>query len=112
MNPRDILAAYDQDMRIDAVISGMRRECDGTVVRYVDMRGNESVVVYSNADAGKIDGIIDAQINYFAKLGHNFEWKVFDHDSPADLKLRLAKRGFTIEEPEALVGVDGEDAKA
>lgn len=106
MNPSDILGAYDQAMRIDAVIAGMRRERDGGVVRYVDMRGTESVVVYSSADAGEIDGIIDAQINYFETLGHNFEWKVFDHDSPSDLKERLAKRGFTIEEPEALVVLD------
>lgn len=106
MNPGDILAAYDQDMRIDAIIAGMRRERDGAVVRYVDMRGTESVVVYSCADGHAIDGIIETQTNYFKKLGHNFEWKVFDHDAPADLKERLARRGFTIEEPEALVVLD------
>lgn len=106
MNPSDILAAYDQDMRIDAIIAGMRRERDGAVVRYVDVRGTESVLVYSSADPDTIDGLIDSQINYFKKLDHNFEWKVFDHDSPADLKERLARRGFVIEEPEALVVLD------
>jgi GNAT superfamily N-acetyltransferase len=37
-------------------------------------------------------------------------WKVYDHDRPADLRQRLAARGLVVEDPEALVVLDLEDA--
>ncbi|MFZ1471306.1 MAG: GNAT family N-acetyltransferase [Anaerolineae bacterium] len=42
----------------------------------------------------------------------SFEWKVFDHDTPADLKQRLIAHGFEPDEPEALMALDLEEAPA
>jgi hypothetical protein len=43
---------------------------------------------------------------YFAKLGHELEWKAYSHDSPADLIGRLRAHGFVIDELEAIVVLD------
>jgi hypothetical protein len=44
-------------------------------------------------------------------IRQGFEWKVYDHDEPPDLKERLAAHGFTVEEAEAIMVLDLEDAQ-
>ena len=51
----------------------------------------------------EVDRAIDEQIEYFTAVGCNFEWKVYDHDQPADLRPRLAARGFAVGPPEAFL---------
>src|SRR5690606_24536833 len=52
------------------------------------------------------DEVIREQIAYFEGIGQDFEWKLYDHDSPPDLKDRLVAHGFEVEEPEALLVLD------
>jgi GNAT superfamily N-acetyltransferase len=61
-------------------------------------------------DEETADTEIAAQIAYFQTLGMSFEWKVYDHDRPVDLRQRLKARGFDIEEPEALMVLDLDSA--
>jgi GNAT superfamily N-acetyltransferase len=63
-------------------------------------------IVYSKLSEDQVDAAIDAQIDYYSRLGIEFEWKVYDYDQPADLKERLSQRGFEIGEAEALVVLD------
>jgi hypothetical protein len=106
MRLKEILARYDREQRFEAEEPGMRREASATVVRQVGRRGRQSWILYSSLNAANIDGVIDEQIKYFNSLGHSFEWKVFSHDSPPDLKQRLAARGFELEETEAVLVLD------
>lgn len=55
---------------------------------------------------GNIQGGVERSIE------SSFEWKVFDHDTPADLKQRLIAHGFEPDEPEALMALDLEEASA
>jgi GNAT superfamily N-acetyltransferase len=107
-----LLERYDREQRINANDPGLRREALAHVVRYIDLVGQSSVVLYSRLDAGSIDGAIAEQIAYFRGLGHEFEWKAFAHDRPADLVDRLRQHGFVIDEPEAIVVLDLEAAPA
>ena len=47
-----------------------------------------------------------------SRLGQNFEWKTYDHDTPGDLKDRLSAQGFQADEPEALLVLDIDTAPA
>jgi GNAT superfamily N-acetyltransferase len=59
-------------------------------------------------DEATADETIDKEIAYFKRLGlaDHFEWKVFGYDAPADLKDRLAARGFVAEDPDAVLILD------
>lgn len=110
MDSTDLLKIYDQEQRIDTDFPGAIREVDERVIRSISPDENFGFIVYSNLDEGSADAVIDAQIARFRELGMDFEWKVYDHDCPADLRQRLAARGFEIEDPEALMILDLEDA--
>jgi predicted GNAT family acetyltransferase len=53
-----------------------------------------------------VEDVIREEISYFESIGHDFEWKVYSHDTPPDLKDRLATHGFEAEEPEAILVLD------
>ena len=96
----EIRALYDQDQRIDVQFPDTRREATPTIVRHTMIAGRESGwVLWSNLDETTADAAIEAEIAYFNGIGYGFEWKVFSHDTPADLKDRLVARGFIAREP-------------
>jgi len=108
----DLLALYDQHERFAASFPDLRREAVPNLVRHVDLVGHSSTVLYSQLSAENAEGAIDDQIAYFQSLGHEFEWKVFGHDEPVDLVQRLAAHGFKIDETEAIMVLDMDNAPA
>jgi len=79
------------------------------VVCHVDMVGSESMIVYSHLDSEQADEAIREQTAYFDSLGHTVEWKVYAHDTPADLHDRLLATGFESEDEEAIMVLDLDD---
>ena len=106
MNQQEILALFDQQERIGVEFPGMRKEVLPHVIRFVGPPGEPSFILYSRLDESTVDAAIAEQVNYFAALGQSFEWKVYDYDTPPDLRQRLAAQGFTIGEQEALMVLD------
>ena len=89
----------------------MRREVTPDLVRHVDTPdGREGLISYSRLDEGNAEETIREQVSYFESIGQNFEWKLYDYDQPSDLKERLAAYGFLVEEAEAIMVQDLEDA--
>jgi GNAT superfamily N-acetyltransferase len=104
MKIEQILNLYDREQRIDVEWPGARRERTATVVRHVPTVNYESgFVLHSRLNAATADAAIRDQIDYFERLGVDFEWKLFSHDSPADLLQRLQSAGFEVEEPETIM---------
>jgi len=102
-----VIELYDLDQRINVKYPDMHREEILNIVRHVNLReSGGGTVLYSRLGNGNVDQTICAQIDYFESLGQDFEWKVFDYDSPADLKDRLVAYGFEIEEAEAIMVFD------
>lgn len=100
-----VRALFDQQMRRDAPPDGpgVRVERTGGVVRQVGAENDWNGVVWSGLDQDTADAAIEEQVEYFASLGREFEWKLYDHDRPADLGARLAAAGFTPEPAETLM---------
>ena len=110
-----LLAIFDEEQRQDVRYFDVQREVAPHVVRFIPLQGFESdggVVVYSCLSTENADEVIREQIAYFQKLGYDFGWKVYDHDTPADLQARLTAHGFQPGEPEAIVVLDLEEAPA
>jgi len=103
MELQAILDWYDRDQRRDAVNPGARREATSAVIRHVALHEPLSYITYSSVTVLTADDAIQEQIDYFAKLGHSFEWTAYSHDSPTDLKSRLLRHGFEPEEPETIL---------
>jgi hypothetical protein len=113
MDISQLRALYDQDQRIAIEYTDMQREVAPPVVRYIDASEmRRGLISYSQLEETNADEVIHAQIEYFESLGQNFEWKLYDYDRPADLKDRLQAHGFAIEEEEAILVLDMEQAPA
>ncbi|WP_329406646.1 GNAT family N-acetyltransferase [Streptomyces sp. NBC_00704] len=105
MDHAEVLALYDREMREGArpESSDARIERAGGVVRHVGGDGGWSGVLWSGLDAADADAAIAEQIAYFGRLGHEFEWKLYGHDRPADLGRRLVAAGFAADPEETLM---------
>jgi GNAT superfamily N-acetyltransferase len=104
MKPEEILALYDVEQRRDVVYPGIQREVTPEVVRHVSRsKRDQGFVIYSQLGSSNVDDVIRQQIAHFSEVGQEFEWKVYVHDQPPDLKDRLAAHGFQVEEPEAIM---------
>ncbi len=111
MNTNDILALFDAQERRTAVPPMYIREESDGVVRYVSRQPERlSLVAYSDLTAVTADAAIQAQIDRFRALNRpRFEWPVYDHDTPPDLKARLIAHGFAANELETLLVLETAD---
>jgi len=106
MDTQELLALYDKEQRIEIEYPDMRKEVLPHVIRFVSDAPGTNFVLYSCLDETNADTVIQEEIAYFAPMGQPFEWKVYDHDTPPDLKDRLVASGFDREDPEALMVLD------
>ena len=103
MDSHDIFQRYRSERRRESY-AGYRLELLPHLSRYVaEIPGAQGMVVFAQLDAENSGRTIDEQITYFQEIGQNFEWKVYDFDSPSTLKHLLAERGFEPDENEAFL---------
>jgi hypothetical protein len=109
LDAQDLLALYDLEERIRAQPAGMRREETAYVIRHVplELRSGyrDGFISYSRLAGHDVAPAIDQQVRFFDSLGLAFEWKVYVHDTPPDLRQRLAAYGFEVEEGEAIMAL-------
>jgi hypothetical protein len=103
MDRDKILNLYNQHIRIEMTEPDALMEVTDSIVRKVSLTTEPGFISYSKMDESNADHIIEQQIAYYKNLKQQFEWKVFDYDQPVDLKEKLRKKGFTLEESEALM---------
>ena len=110
MEKSELLALFDRQMRIETQFPGVLQETVGNVVRSISPNERFGFISYSNLPDETANAQIDAQVAFYRDLNMRFEWKVYDHDRPADLRERLRQRGFSVDDPEALMILDLEHA--
>jgi hypothetical protein len=107
MELRELIELYDRNQRIGSEDPRYRREESIGIVRQVPIMPDRlGFVAYSHLDEENADAVIRAQIDRFTVLGIDFEWKLYHHDTPPDLKERLRAVGFIIEEAESIMVLD------
>lgn len=113
MDQTELLALYDEDQRINIHWPGERREVSEQVIRHISRSGVHSFIIYSDLKAENADAVIRQEQDLFVAMGHHLEWKVFEHDAPADLRQRLEQAGFDMSvPPDAVMVLDAEQAPA
>ncbi|MER5203665.1 GNAT family N-acetyltransferase [Streptomyces sp. NPDC002825] len=108
MEPRHLRDLYDLQLRRQARPDGpgCRVERTGAVVRQTGPAHAWNGVLWSGFDAADADRAIAGEIAHYRAAGLAFEWKLYGHDTPADLGDRLRAAGFTPEEPETLMAAE------
>src|SRR5690606_4621901 len=112
MDPQIILRIYDEEERRSphAGPGEVHRLPGLTYLLNTPPGPLSGWVIYTHLEEQDVDQAIRSTIDFFRPLGGEFEWKVYDHDRPADLNERLQAAGFVPEEPEALMVLDLQDA--
>ncbi len=111
MKAKEILKLYDREQRIEVQYPDLRKENAGEVIRFIGQpRPNHNFILYSSLNDENADAIIEREIAYFDGIGHPFEWKVYEHDSPSDLRQRLANCDFNVRERDAVMVLDLQEA--
>ncbi|MDA0170961.1 GNAT family N-acetyltransferase [Solirubrobacter taibaiensis] len=108
MDPRAMLAAYDEQVRRRPTpdLPGGWVERDRGVVRCISGPDAWNGVTWCALEDADVDAVIAAQIDAFAGIAEGWEWKHYSYDQPADLPDRLVRAGFVRRETEALLVVD------
>lgn len=102
MSPCEILAVFDDERRMLGP-AGYRLEQTERLTRSIPLDGGWGWIAWSAHDAAGLDDAIATEIVHFTSLGCRFEWKVYDHDRPADLRQRLGAHGFHVGPMEAFL---------
>ena len=106
---RDIFEQYRAERRA-AFYPGIEVEQLPHLLRHVATQpGAEGMVAFAELNAIDVSRQIDEQVAFFQKQGQSFEWKVYDFDSPPDLKTRLEERGFKSRDAEAFMVMNTAD---
>jgi GNAT superfamily N-acetyltransferase len=99
-----LLARHDAEIRANPpAAAGCVSDRPAGVVREL---GTRNTIIFSTLSEEDADRIIAREAAYFRELGESVEWKVYGHDLPADLPLRLAAHGFEADESETLMALD------
>jgi GNAT superfamily N-acetyltransferase len=111
MEAQAILDLYDQEMRKNASESraNIHKRPGLTYFLALPPSPRAGWVIYTRLDETNVDEAISSTVDFFRDKGGEFEWKVYDHDTPRDLKERLLSRGFEAEELEAVLAFDMEE---
>ncbi len=107
MDIKTLLGLFDTHERIGADYPRYRREVAGSKVRMISLEeGGHHYLAYSRLTEDDADAAIDEELRFFGGLGQGFEWKLYSHDGPPDLKQRLAARGFSVGDDEAVMALE------
>jgi len=102
MDRRVVLERLDFERRT-LVYDGMIKEELAGVTRGRLVNGAQHWIGYSALNDQTAEGAIAREIEHHRRLGVAFEWKLFGHDRPGDLKQRLEGHGLRVGECEAVL---------
>ncbi|KQY57628.1 MULTISPECIES: GNAT family N-acetyltransferase [unclassified Nocardioides] len=108
MNPDELLAAYDEQLRTDAETPGAASVTRLGPLRLVTFAGGRGFITYQDlgdADADEIRRLVgEALEHYRADPGiTKVEWKTRGHDRAPGLHQALLENGFVQEESESIM---------
>jgi hypothetical protein len=110
MNHQQLLALYDQHLRIEIEYPAVRKEVLPQLVRFIKPAPGMNFIAYSRLDEATLDAVIQEQIAYFTPMPQPFSWHVYEHDSPPILQARLLAHDFAPDDdPDAVMVLDAQE---
>lgn len=112
MEAHEILRLYDEEMRRDAPEGRAKiyKQPGLTFFTVPPPSPRKGWVIYSRLDPTTAEATIRSTIEFYRQQGGEFEWKVYGHDTPLDLKKRLLAHGFVSEDLESVLALDLDSA--
>ncbi|MCD9141268.1 GNAT family N-acetyltransferase [Streptomyces albireticuli] len=105
MNSEDILVGLDEERRASGESSGR-----GGVVREYAADDSECRIVYARCAPEELDDVIQEEMARAKAQGGTLEWKLYGHDTPADLADRLTAAGFEADDRESVLVLPVDEA--
>jgi len=102
MNLQEVLQRLDYERR-NLAMPGTTREILTSITRTT---APYRAIGWSSLTADNADSVIAYELEHHRRLGTPFEWKLYSHDTPGDLLMRLQRHGFEIGEREAVLIYD------
>src|SRR5436190_6352623 len=102
MNHQQILHRLDYERR-NLAMPGTTRQMLDHVTRTISPY---HAVGWSSLTAENADSVIAHEVDHHRSLGKQFEWKLYSHDKPGDMLMRLQRHGFEIGQREAVLIYD------
>ena len=102
----------DREVRIDIEYPGTEKDQlvdaagEPRLVRFSRPAPGHSFVLFQNFPPAEANAEIAAQLRHFRGRGLPWDWKVYGHDAPSDLRARLAAHGFIPEDEDAIMVLD------
>ncbi len=109
MNLHELRQLYDQEQRIDFESPGVERHITKEIIRETYPQLDLRWVIYSNLTDANAEQVVRAEIEDAKANQQSFEWKVYSHDTPSNLKDILTRYGFEADEEESIMVLDLED---
>jgi GNAT superfamily N-acetyltransferase len=106
MDNNTLLQHFDQDLRIDIVYPGMRKDVLPGLVRFVRPAPGMSFISYTDLPASQLDAAVTEQLAYVEEHKLVFSWKTYAHDPQNGLAERLTAHGFAAPAPEPVMLLD------
>ncbi len=106
LNAADIMTQFNCYERMHIEIPDWDICSDESLVRVISPDVDGSFIAYFNLEASQAPDVIEQQMTYFYGLGKNFEWKVYDFDSPSEIEQMLLDKGFYQEDEESFMVLD------
>ena len=106
MNIQKIMDEYAQYERIGLDAPGYSKMQIDNIIRFVASEEWGSFVSYYQLNIDQLDRAIETEIEFFKSCNKNFEWKVYDTDTPIEMKKRLVQYGFEEGDAESFMLLD------
>lgn len=94
----ELLADYDQQLRVNIEYPEARKEITKDVVRFIRQAPGMSFVSFTFAGDDDLERVIQEQLEYFVSRELPFTWKVYEHDQRPVLEEKLVSYGFVCDE--------------
>jgi hypothetical protein len=105
MDRNSVLHQLDEERR-SLAHDGEIIEMLADVTRLRAADDTHHTVIFSSLTESNADEVIAREIAHYRTRDVNFEWKLFAHDTPPDLRRRLQRQGLTVGAHEAVLVLD------
>jgi hypothetical protein len=105
MDTMKVMRAYNEYERKGVNGVGGNKVTTPEVIKFVSNETYGSYISYFDVTAANAEAVIRKEVDYFKKMGLNFEWKTYSSDLPENMGELLVQNNFVEAEPESFMAL-------